>query len=376
MIGDSFIRNDFQYPKAIESDYARNDNDPQYNPFENRSVVRSRSDFFTIIYYLKTSMGFTVFAMPYVFAQTGFISAFVLLPLTGIGLAAAVYFVLKIYYRLLNRHRIPLLTYSQMATITFQNGPTHLQEISMLLEIIVESFQFLSSYALCSIYMKFIGQHLAQFATHYQNIIVSNRLWILLSLVPVFVMCLIPAFDALSLIGIILQLAAIIIAYAFHVTVDLPDMNSIETKNNPFLAFALAFVLFEGFTSVIPLENKMRHPKRSVYIMPSCIVVLTAVYTTLGFLGFWKYGESVKPFLVLNFSLDSSTAKACNMLATASVLCTYPMQFNISFHAFWECLKPSRTPRSFEICLRLTLLVGINQLSIVICSFNKIQSTN
>lgn len=262
-------------------------------------------DFFTAMYYLKTSMGFTVFTMPYVFAQTGFKSAFVLLPLTGIGLAAAVYCLIKIYYRLLYRHRIPVLTYSQMAAITFQNGPTHLREISTLLEFIIESFQFLSSYALCSIYMKFIGQHLAQFATHYQNVVVSDRLWILISLAPVLVVCLIPAFNALSLIGIILQLAAIIIAYAFHVTVDLPDISSIETEDNPFLAFALAFVLFEGFTSVMPLENKMRHPTRSVYIMPSCIVVLTAVYTTLGFLGFWKYGESVKPFLVLNFSLNS-----------------------------------------------------------------------
>uniref|UniRef100_A0A1A9W4E3 Amino acid transporter transmembrane domain-containing protein n=1 Tax=Glossina brevipalpis TaxID=37001 RepID=A0A1A9W4E3_9MUSC len=341
MIADSYTRNNFQYPKAYERDYASNDVS-KYNPFENRAV----------------SMGFTIFAMPYVFGQTGYIAAFVLLPLTGVGLSATVYGLLKIYYRLLHRHRIPILTYSQMAAITFQNGPPLLREISTLLEIIIESFQFLSSYALCSIYMKFIGQHLAQFATHYQTVIESNRLWILMSLAPVFAVCLIPAFSMLSLIGILLQLAAIIIAYVFHVMVDLPDINSIQTKNNPFLAFALAFVLFEGITSVIPLENKMKHPERSLYIMPSCIFVLTAIYTVLGFLGFWKYGTSVKPFIVLNFSLDSGTAQASNILATASVLCTYPMQFNISFHAFWECLKPSRNERSFEICLRLTLLVG------------------
>lgn len=92
---------------------------------------------------------------------------------------------------------------------------------------------------------------------------------------------------------------------------NLPNTSTVKTvaswKTLP-LYFGTAIYAFEGIGVVLPLENNMKTPNDFsgiTGILNTGMVIVTTVYTAVGFFGYLKYGEHVAASITLN--LDSNS---------------------------------------------------------------------
>lgn len=92
---------------------------------------------------------------------------------------------------------------------------------------------------------------------------------------------------------------------------NLPNTNTVKAaaswKTLP-LYCGTAIFAFEGIGVVLPLENNMQTPNDFTGItgvLNTGMVIVTTIYTAVGFFGYLKYGENVAASITLN--LDSSS---------------------------------------------------------------------
>lgn len=102
-----------------------------------------------------------------------------------------------------------------------------------------------------------------------------------------------------------------IIVTLWYSTQDLPKLSERTLATTSFhdlpLFFGTAIYLFEGIGLVLPLKNSMKKPKNfsnTFGVLNVGMVILTALFTLIGFIGYWKYGEDVEASLTLNLPPD------------------------------------------------------------------------
>jgi solute carrier family 36 (proton-coupled amino acid transporter) len=96
--------------------------------------------------------------------------------------------------------------------------------------------------------------------------------------------------------------------YSAH---DLPSLSERRLVTSSLhelpLFFGTAIYLFEGIGLVLPLKNSMKNPRmfsNSYGVLNVGMIFLTTLFTLLGFVGYWKYGEDVESSLTLNLPPD------------------------------------------------------------------------
>jgi proton-coupled amino acid transporter len=86
-----------------------------------------------------------------------------------------------------------------------------------------------------------------------------------------------------------------------------------ETEDLHYIAPASGWPMFlgtvvfslEAIGIVIPLENKMQNPKDFVSlfgIVNVGLMVTMSMYTLIGFMGYFKYGENVQAAVIMNLT--------------------------------------------------------------------------
>jgi solute carrier family 36 (proton-coupled amino acid transporter) len=93
----------------------------------------------------------------------------------------------------------------------------------------------------------------------------------------------------------------------YYATQDLPpisDRNWVAPNFNTMpLFFGTTLFAFEGIALVLPLQNSMKKPKdfsKPFGVLNVGMIISTAIYSSFGFLGYWKYGESTEGSITLN----------------------------------------------------------------------------
>lgn len=91
---------------------------------------------------------------------------------------------------------------------------------------------------------------------------------------------------------------------------DLPHTNSVRAfatwRTLPLYCGTVIYA-FEGIGGVLPLENNMKTPQdfnALMGVLNTAMIIVTIMYTAVGFFGYLKYGDNVQAEITLN--LDSN----------------------------------------------------------------------
>lgn len=103
-----------------------------------------------------------------------------------------------------------------------------------------------------------------------------------------------------------------VVGITLYITVD--NTLSITDRHASFvlgeLASYFSIVIFsiEGVGTVMPIENQMKYPQRMLGrcgVLNMSMIIVVLLYTTIGLLGYLRYGDAVLESVTLNFPIDN-----------------------------------------------------------------------
>lgn len=92
------------------------------------------------------------------------------------------------------------------------------------------------------------------------------------------------------------------------------------------LFIGTAIFTFEGIGLIIPIQETMKHPEKFPKVLGGVMVVITAIFVSMGALCYAAYGSDTKTVVILNLPQDSKSVNAVQFLYSLAILLSTPLQ--------------------------------------------------
>jgi proton-coupled amino acid transporter len=127
----------------------------------------------------------------------------------------------------------------------------------------------------------------------------------------------------------------------------------------------------EGIGAVMPVENSMDKPQQFLgypSVLLIAMVVVTVMYTVLGFLGFVRFGDEIRGSITLNLPTDEWPAVTGQVLIGIAILFTFGLQFYIPMEILLKKIENriAKTRNVSEIALRTFIILVMAAVGIAV----------
>ena len=92
------------------------------------------------------------------------------------------------------------------------------------------------------------------------------------------------------------------------------------------LFIGTAIFTFEGIGLIIPIQETMKHPEKFPKVLGGVMVVITAIFLSMGAISYAAYGSDTKTVVILNLPQDSKFVNAVQFLYSLAILLSTPLQ--------------------------------------------------
>lgn len=165
----------------------------------------------------------------------------------------------------------------------------------------VDIFLCITQLGFCCIYFLFVAANLQDVIAHYYSRL-NIHVYLVILLVPMILLNLVKNLKYLTPVSLF---AALLTSCGLVITFWYMLQNLPSTKHVPKFAtwaqlplyFGTAIYAFEGIGVVLPLENNMKNPDAFGGwngVLNTGMIIVTCLYTAVGFFGYLKYGDEVK----------------------------------------------------------------------------------
>jgi proton-coupled amino acid transporter len=265
----------------------------------------------TLIHLLKGCLGTGILAMPEAFKNSGIFNGLVSTFIIGVLCTYCLHVLVKSQYILCKRLKIPILSYPESMKLALESGPQCLRPFAKMSPLLVDFFLIAYQLGICCVYIVFVGVNVKAVGDQYLKE-VDVKIYILASFIPFI---LINCVRNLKLLAPFSTLANIITFASFGVVCYYVFQNLPPIDDRPSFGRLYTYPLFFGTTLfaleavgvVIALENNMKTPKSFggyFGVLNIGMAFVVVLYIGMGFIGYWRYGEIVKPSITLNFPAE------------------------------------------------------------------------
>jgi proton-coupled amino acid transporter len=117
--------------------------------------------------------------------------------------------------------------------------------------------------------------------------------------------------------------------YDIATIVKARGLNPTVTLFNPqdfTLTIGSAIFTFEGIGLILPIQSSMKSPQQFGKLLAMVMVIITIIFTAVGFLSYAAFGEDTRVEIITNFPQDSKLVNAVQFLYCIAVLVGEPVQ--------------------------------------------------
>ncbi|PIK51953.1 putative proton-coupled amino acid transporter 1 isoform X3 [Apostichopus japonicus] len=335
---------------------------------------------------MKANIGTGLLGLPYAVQHAGLLLGPLSLIVMSVICISCMYQLVKTAKRLCRQLGEEKLDYADVAGLSMDHGGIQcFHGYGYIGRFVVNTFLMITQLGFCCIYFIFMAENIQQiYQEYYTHGVPDTKIFILMLFVPVMLICFIKNLDELaplSILAIALTIVGIFIIYGFFIvklihkdprTYVLVQTNL--TTNYPYF-FGSAIYAFEGIGVILPLEIKMKSPDDFTFVLILGMVLVTMLYTSMGFLGYFTFGNAVAETITLALP-DGLFYEVVKLMFVAAIFVTYAVQFYVPAYLIWPFLK-KRLPERYHdvgnyvfraslVFLTLVLAVSIPQLANVI----------
>ncbi|KAJ8708131.1 hypothetical protein PYW08_010497 [Mythimna loreyi] len=198
----------------------------------------------------------------------------------------------------------------------------------------------------------------------------SLKVIILCLMVPCAVICMITDLKNLApfalvcdLFGVVLILA--LLWYSLHDIQDSPlDRSPYKSVMGLVQFTCICVFVLEPLCYALPIENNMKEPKKFHYVVLAAMPIITVAMLTVGFLGYWYYGEySVAPITV-HFPF-SSFAVTLKIFLCLSLYMVFTLCFYLGFDLQWYYLRRNHALSNYWFFERVYRIIHVVALTLI-----------
>ncbi|CAK7304330.1 proton-coupled amino acid transporter 1 [Vulpes vulpes] len=397
-------------------DYSSTDVSPEESPSEGLNNFSSPGSyqrfgesnsttwFQTLIHLLKGNLGTGLLGLPLAVKNAGILMGPLSLLVIGIVAVHCMSILVRCAHHFCRRLNKPFVDYGDTVMYGLESSPSSwLRNHAHWGRHIVDFFLIVTQLGFCCVYFVFLADNFKQVIEaangttnncHNNETVIltptmDSRLY-MLSFLPFLVLLVfvrnLRALSIFSLLANITMLVSLVMLYQFIVQ-NIPDPSHLPLvaswKTYP-LFFGTAIFAFEGIGMVLPLENKMKDPQKFPLILYMGMTIITALYISLGCLGYLQFGANIQGSITLNLP-NCWLYQSVKLLYSIGIFFTYALQFYVPA----EIIIPffvSRVPEHWElvvdlfvrtvlVCLTCVLAILIPRLDLVISLVGSVSSS-
>ncbi|XP_062941474.1 proton-coupled amino acid transporter 1 isoform X2 [Cynocephalus volans] len=327
--------------------------------------------FQTLIHLLKSNIGTGLLGLPLAVKNAGILMGPLSLLVIGIVAVHCMSLLVKCAHHFCLRLNKPFVDYGDTVMYGLESSPSScLRNHAHWGRHIVDFFLIVTQLGFCCVYFVFLADNFKQVVEaangttndcHNNETVVltptmDSRLY-MLSLLPFLVLLVfirnLRVLSIFSLLANVTMLVSLVMIYQFIV-------------------------------QVLPLENKMKDPQKFPLILYLGMAIITALYISLGCLGYLQFGADIQGSITLNMP-NCWLYQSVKLLYSIGIFFTYAIQFYVPA----EIIVPffvSRAPEHCElvvdlfvrtvlVCLTCILAILIPRLDLVISLVGSVSSS-
>ncbi|XP_077302200.1 proton-coupled amino acid transporter-like protein acs [Arctopsyche grandis] len=348
----------------------------------------------TVMHLFKGNVGSGIYAMGDAFKNAGLIFGAIVTVLLGVISVHCQHILLSQSERLQREQKLDHAPdFATTVELSFSTGPVKLRKMAPCMRRLVNIFLCITQLGFCCVYFVFVATNLQKILDRY-DVIFDLHLHMVIVLLPILLSCMIRNLKYLtpfSMLANLMMIVGLAITLYFACT-DLP-----HPSERPYIAdwsrlplyFGTTIYAFEGIGLVLPLKNEMREPKhfqKPLGVLNTGMFVVISLITSVGFIGYLKWGEEVAGSLTLNLPKDDVLSVVVQGLLLFAIMFSFPIQFYVPVDIIWpqiqEKFGPFKSPVAAELILRCLLVLltfalaeAIPELGLFISLVGAISST-
>ncbi|KAI7801360.1 putative proton-coupled amino acid transporter 1 [Triplophysa rosa] len=283
---------------------------------------RTGSSFFqTLIHLLKGNIGTGLLGLPLAVKNAGLLLGPFSLLAMGIVAVHCMNLLVKCVHHLSAKLGKPFLSYGDAVEHGMENV-SWLNRHSLWGRRVVNLFLNITQLGFCCVYFVFLSDNVKQVVetangttvnchTNETGVIVpsyNSRFYMLFFLPFIIVLVFIRNLKylaPLSFFANITMCVSLVFIYYYCLTnIPYPVNLPLAGRGVDYpLFFGTAIFAFEGIGVVLPLENKMQNPKDFTMVLYLGMGIVTALYISMGTIGYIGFGEHIRGSITLNLPL-------------------------------------------------------------------------
>ncbi|KAF7283547.1 hypothetical protein GWI33_000288 [Rhynchophorus ferrugineus] len=342
----------------------------KYNPYANREVQHPNGFLGAFMHIVKTSLGTGILAIPRAFKSAGLLVGLIGTIFVGLVCTHAIHILVTASQKVCEKTKTPSLGFSDTAEGVFRLGPAPLRRWSRFAKYFVEGGLFCIHYLADAVYLVIISISLTKFFEQYYSVDSWDvYIFKLILLGPLLICGQVRQLKHLVPFSFIANLMLVLTfgITGYYMFSGISEINikdrSLATGVTGIPSF-FSTVLFsmEGIGTIMPVENSMVKPKflGCNGVLNSAMMVIISLYASIGFFGYYKFGDITEATITKNLPEDDIPAQVAQLAIAIAVFFSYMLVFYVPVDIAWSNLK-DRIPESkhniSQIILRSVLII-------------------